>query len=113
MQVGREATKLGDKAALGGTLAAAGSAALLNPAGVLVSGLVADAGVMVSVAGRLQIAGGAALSVLGGRSIRSTGTQVITDWLPFSSYYKDTADRAINAALDFVGVPDRPRCRKQ
>jgi len=113
MQVGRKATKLGGKAALAGTVTAAGSATLLKSAGVLVGGLVTDAGVIVSVAVRLQIAGGDTLSVLGGMFIRSTGTQAITDWLPFNDYYKDKADRAVNAALDWVVVPDQRGCRRQ
>lgn len=79
MQVGRKAAQMGDKLTLAGVVIVGVSAADRNPAGVLIGGLVADAGVTLSGPGRVMIAGGATLSVLGGRSIRSTGTQVIVD----------------------------------
>ena len=81
-----------------------------NPGGVLLGGEVVAVGGMIGTQGRMMTATGFTTALLGGASIRSIGTEFLVGWAPASFLYEDAARSAVNTALDYVGVPDRPRC---
>jgi len=110
LKVGQQATKIGDGVALIGVGIAGGSAMTYNPGGVLLGGEVVAVGGMIGTQGRMMTATGFTTALLGGASIRSIGTEFLVGWAPASFLYEDAARSAVNTALDYVGVPDRPRC---
>ncbi|USR02368.1 RHS repeat domain-containing protein [Sphingomonas aerolata] len=108
--VGTRATKAGDGIATAGGLTAAGSAAMLNPAGVLIGGEIVAAGATLGAAGRLLTGVGGVTAIAGGASIRSVGEKVLVNMAPLGFLYRDAANRYLNKAFDYLGVPDRPGC---
>jgi len=112
--LGVGASKVGSVVQKGGAVVGLGSAALLQPEGVLIGGEIVGWGTAVKTGGRLAALAGYGLAMAGGGDARREFNDLAVRSIPLSGIFpgmREGARGLLNRAEDAVGVPHNG-CRR-